>query len=358
MEIQIRAYRPGDEEAILECWNSIFPAQGEGIPRRDLDWWRWFYLENPFPGEPRIMLAWDGERVVGQYAGCPLRAALEGAGEATVVQGVDLMVRPEYRRVNLPADGDQVTAFTDLVRWKWRARPQRPGLFVYLGRRYYERFCGPDRDLMTYGYAVPAWRMGQKYLGYEPIETVAVLFREVGGPGFAPRPRRTAGVEAAEVERFGADADRLWADLAPALRFAVVRDARYLDWRFAARPRRPYRLFLARAAADGRPRGLAVFRRGDFIVQGAGLVAEWLAAPGDGETTAALLGCLEQAALEAGCPYLAALFPALDPRFLEFQQAGFLVRGTSYVLGAVVFARNPAWFRERWYFTLGDSDLV
>ncbi len=356
--LEIRPYRPGDEEAILACWNSIFPDPERGIAPRDLEWWRWFFLENPASDEPRIMLALDGDVVVGQYAGCPCRAVLEGRGEVTVVQAVDLMVRPEYRRVNPPDEGDQVVCFTDLVRWGWKARRRRPGLFVHLGRRYYERWCGPDKDLMTYGYAVPAWRIGNKYLGYEVVETTEILFRETGASCFRPRSKETDSLEVVPLERFGAETDELWERIAPEFHFALVRDSLYMNWRFASRPGRPYRAFLAREKSGGRPRGIAVFRKHDFLVRGTGLLADWLVPAADDEASEVLLGALEETAAGEGCVFLGALFSPLDPRFLAFQRKGFLVMGTSYVLGVVTFYRDPSWLRERWYYTLGDSDLV
>ena len=358
MDLEIRPYRTGDEEAILACWNSIFPDPEKGIPSRDLEWWRWFYMGNPVGGEPRIMLALDGDKVVGQYAGCPLRAVLEGRGEALVVQAVDLMVRPEYRRLNPPDEGDQVTCFTDLVRWKWKAKRRKPGLFVHLGRRYYERWCGPDKDLMTYGYAVPAWRIGNKYLGYEVVETTEILFRETASSSFEPRPGESAALEVVAMDRFGPETDDLWKRTAPEFRFALVRDSAYMNWRFADRPGSPYRIFLAREKKGGRARGIAVFRKHDFLVPGTGLIADWLVPAGDGEAEEVLVGALEEEAVRTGSVFLGALFSPLDPRFLAFQRKGFLVMGTSYVLGVVTFYRDPSWLRERWFYTLGDSDLV
>ena len=357
MSIEVRPYRPGDEEAILACWNDIFPTADRAIAPRGPETFRWYFLENPVGGEPRIMLAWEGDRVVGQYAGCPIRALLEGRGEAVVVQAVDLMVRPSHRRMNLPDGGDQVVHFTDLVKRGWRAPRRRPGLFVHLGRRYYERYCGPDKDLMTYGYAVPAWRIGNRFLGYEMVEGTMVLFRELQAAGFTPAPATVGGVTVAEAEEFGAEVDGLWRRCAPELSFALVRDRAYLEWRYRDHPEHSYRIFKARDG-EGRLRGLALYRRGDFIIPGAGLVVDWLVPGDEEEAAAALLGSLEQAALAEGCPVLAALFPSRSPWFLRFQRRGYLVRGTEYILGVVTFYRTADWLRERWYYTLGDSDLA
>ena len=84
------------------------PAQ-DGRPPRDLRFWEWQFEHHPHGGK-RIMLGVlpDG-RVVGQYAGVPYRSQAEGR-DACLVQTVDLVVLPEFRR-----------------------KGERPGLFVQIG---------------------------------------------------------------------------------------------------------------------------------------------------------------------------------------------------------------------------------
>jgi hypothetical protein len=62
-------------------------------------------------------------------------------------------------------------------------------------------------------------------------------------------------------------------------------------------------------------------------------------------------------ALGAGA--LVTLFQHRDPRFLGFQRLGFLVYGTIYFQVVIPFdAQETAFYKEHWYHTLGDSDLV
>ena len=49
----------------------------------------------------------------------------------------------------------------------------------------------------------------------------------------------------------------------------------------------------------------------------------------------------------------------VDERFLQFQKLGFLVYGTSYFLVVIPFDnRGTLFYREQWYMTPGDSDLI
>jgi hypothetical protein len=79
--LEIRPYRPGDEVAIVDAWNSIFPAQ-DGQAPRSLDSWRWAFAENPLRRCESVLAFVEGE-LVGQYASVPQRAINHGR-EATL----------------------------------------------------------------------------------------------------------------------------------------------------------------------------------------------------------------------------------------------------------------------------------
>ena len=61
-EILIRPYEAGDEQSILEAWNSIFPAQ-DAVPERDLAYWQWQFVQNPL-ARSEIICAIADDRVV------------------------------------------------------------------------------------------------------------------------------------------------------------------------------------------------------------------------------------------------------------------------------------------------------
>jgi hypothetical protein len=332
-EVLIRPYEAGDEAAIVACWNRIMPAQ-DGRPARNLAFWRWQFDANPH-GEKRLMLAVLGDgAVVGQYGGIPFRARAE-AGTGTIVSAIDLMVLPEYRR-----------------------RMARPGLFVEIGRRYYERYCGAGGDLMSYGHTLRAWRIGARYLGYENVRDTDVLFRECAAPGFAPRPSASDELEVVEVERPGAAGDALWPQVAAEAQLAVIRDGAFLQWRYADHPDRCYTLLLCRERRTGKPRGLAVFRVADFVVAGNGLCMDWLCPRADLEAESVLLGALEALAVRRGAAVLSVLFPKFDTRFMRWQRHGFMVSPTGYFMGMVTFKYDVVWMRENWHYNFGDTDLV
>jgi len=326
--VAIRLYRPGDEQAIVSTYNKIFP-----VPR-DLRHWYWKFRDNP-TGHTQIVVAIESATgtVVGQYAAIPLAIWMEGRRSLTA-QIVDLLVLPQ-----------------------WRTHGGRPGLFAQVGRAWIDHFIGEreGQDVFAFGWPVPAWRAGRKYLGYLNVRDWDILFREMHEAGPRARPE---GLSVEEVPRFGADVDALWERMTGELRLAVVRDARYLNWRYADHPDVHYRLLACRAR-DGALRGIAVYGVCDWPRPRTAHIVDWLVPAGDQDATVALVAHCEELAAADGAPVLAAIFNHVDPRFLAFQRLGFLVLGTSYFVVITTVARlDTVYYRDNFYLTSGDSDLV
>lgn len=332
--VSIRAYRPGDAPGILSCYNRIFPVEGV-IPPRSAAHWSWKYEHNPTGLLQHVVAEHETEGIIGGYAGIPVRIWSEGR-EQLAAQGVDLMVLPQ-----------------------WRRHGRRPGLFIHLGWKYHELFCGGgDGDvLFTYGWPIPAWRMGQRYLGYWNIRDWDFLFREIRAAGFAHRDV-PAALQTRVVERYGADVDALFDAVRSDMGLALWRDHRYLNWRYADRPDADYVLFECRERQSDRLRGVCVYRVADFLHPNTGFFVDWLAPADDQEATVSMIGALERRAAEDGADVLAGVLSQVDPRFLTFQRAGFLLRGTPYFIVLASFKYDTIYYRDQWYFTMGDADLI
>jgi hypothetical protein len=327
---EIRPLRPGDEQSLLACFHAAFP----GV-ERTLEEWRWACEQNP--AGQRVFVALYEGRVVAQYAALPRRVWIAG-GEHVFAEIVDSMAHPEHR-----------------------AGLARPGLFVATARAFFAAYGGRERDLVHYGWPVPrALRIGQHYLRYEVVRTQCVLVKELGAgsPGSVPPP---AGI--ARIERFDHQARWLWERCAGEFGASAVRDAAYLNWRYADHPRHAYHALGVRDAAAVL-RGLAVWRRADWgrpePVPDLGLVAEWLVPPAEGDVGDALLAALEHEARAAGARALVVLLPEWSPWFARFQERGFLVHPTDYAMVARNFDPrfDVHWLAAHWWYQLGDGDLI
>jgi len=334
-EVTIRAYQPGDEHALVEGYNKIFPQS------RDLEHWYWKFRDAPIGDNPigrtQIAIAESKEAgLVGAYTSMMVRVRMEGE-DLLAAQGLDMWVYPEFRQ-----------------------KAPRPGLFVHLGLKHYEMFGGtaPGQARFHYGWPIPNWRIGQRYLRYENIRDWDFLFHQAPPEGFAERAF-SAALEVTRVDRFGADADALWEGLKDDAGLAIVRDSAYLNWRYADAHDRDYELYECRERATNQLRGLFVFARSDFLFPGSAFIVDWVCSAADEDVTVAMVAAAERRANESKRGVLAALFPQTDARFLAFQRLGFLVYGTNYFLVVIPFDnRGTLFYREQWYHTAGDSDLL
>jgi hypothetical protein len=328
-EITIRPWRPGDEHGVLAGHNQIFPA-------RSLAHWQWKFRDNP-TGQVHIMVAEHATAgLVGAYVTLPVHATIEGK-RRMLGQCVDLWVLPEHRRAG-----------------------PRPGLFVNLALAHYELWGGKGetQNSFHHGWPIATWRIGQKYLRYEMVRDWDFLFREVPAGGL-PTRASSSELEVATVARYDADVDRLWDSFAPSTQLAVIRDQRYLNWRYADAHDARYELLECRERSTGRLRGIAVLAHRDFVTPNTCFLVDWLAAADDQDTTVALVAAAEARTNALGAAVLATLFQHRDPRFLTFQRLGFLVYGTIYFQVVIPFdSHETHFYKEQWYHTLGDSDLV
>ncbi len=332
-DIEIRPYRPGDEQRILETFNRCFSDVDPNFEPRTLESWRWQYLKNPSGWRIMLALAPDGA-VVSQYAGVGQRVAI-GDRRVSFSQAVDSMTDPAYRR-GLKA----------------------PGFFVLTGRPYAELYGGrgEGQDLVMWGLPVPsAWRIGAKYLDYELVcnvnrlELDAERFGQVAAPG---------GVHIEPFEAFDEGFDDLFEGWREGRAAIQVRDAAHLRWRYDACPTQTYTRL--RAVRDGATVGYLVVRPGAFDHLDGLLLCDHLTAHGDEEALLALLHAAVELARAGGHERILGMLPDAIPEYLTLQRAGFRVRTTSYFLVGRPYGRryDMRWLYENWYYTLGDTDLV
>jgi len=343
--ITIRGYRPGDERAILAAFNAVFSRGNPRFVPRTLDRWKWEFQDNPAGHRIALAVTEAGE-IAAQFCALPVRALFRGRS-VTFHQAVDSMSDPRFRRVGIE-------------RARSAGGKRSPSLFVRAGNLFVEKFGLSGVDLFGFGLPIPiAWRVGKEFLGYELIRTQLQLVRALDGGGRAPSVSSAAAPDVEEVSDPGEEADRLWSAAAARCEASVVRDATYLRWRYVRHPDLRYRIAVARGA-DGAPRGVAIYRRGEFSDREQGLLVEWLVPEEDLAAGRALLAWAGDRAREDGADRLATVLPETSRWFAAFQEEGFLAEGTKYILvGRNYLGREgPEWFRAHWSYTLGDFDLA
>jgi hypothetical protein len=210
----VRAYRDGDERAILGLFNRYFPHAP-----RSLEHFRWKYRHDPF-GNERLSLTFAGAQLVGHYAGYAVPFRLFDGGKR--------------RELGAHQIGDTMT--------EQSVRHIGRGPTSILGRtalHFYEHFC-EGRVAFNYGFNVAnIQKFSLRFLRSDRVEPVTYRVAPVLPP--IRRPERwMRGYSFELVREAGPDFDELFERVGGAYRFCITRNAAYIRWRYLECPDVPY----------------------------------------------------------------------------------------------------------------------
>ena len=296
-ELRTTPYEPSRLDGVLRLFDRVYG----GAPSRDeFGWW---FDGNPV-GPRTVFLADDDGRVAGVLGASFYRAVVEGR-ETLAVLPLWAVTDPDYRG---------------------------RGIFQRLNAAV-ERAARDEGAALELGFTNPS--AGPIYiskLGWSDVHRLRIWARPLVGGRRAPDT----------VDRFGEHEERAYRGLAPRLRSHFVRDAAYLNWRYADSTRS---YALLRSA-----NGYAVVGRKRVRGVSAAFVAD-LVAPTVRETRALLRMCVRAA---RGARVLLALLPAVHAR--AYVGAGFLPTPERIrLIGHALEGPLPVGPRA-WHFTLGDTD--
>lgn len=330
---ELRSAEPRDGEALTSLFNAVFCSHASGPPGgspRSVEHWRWKYVDNGVGSHSTVAVSNNGKGILGHVGGLPLPTWCRGEIRSTN-QSVDNMTHPESR-----------------------AGLRRVGLFAKMVNHWVETYFGPDRDFLAWGFpSVENFRIGQKFSKYFLVRTVNALVHEhPDRVGDAP-----AELTIRPVDRFSEDVEPLWRRCARDIEFGVVRNLRYLNWRYADHPVNSYDLFETRDGT-GTLRGIFVTREGR-LADTSLLLMDWLVPEDDDDTMRAQLAHCSKSADAAGLGSVSAWFPEGLSWFRRLQLEGYLVRPTDQILVARSWDR---WvtipdLRRGLYATVGDMDF-
>ena len=334
-EVQYRLYEPGDEHGILETFNLTFRAAwvGPGYVDRTLSEWRWIFTQNPAGCRIMLGFAADG-RVICQYAGVPMRVwTSDGGGrELSFFHAVDSMAHPDFR-----------------------GGLRKRGIFMQVADRFFDEYGGKT-DHLGFGYPIrPAWRIGNRYLGYKEVRLLDFLLRPAG-PLAAPE-----GIDVLRVDSAPDDLDAFEQELRPLFPCMTIKTKEYLDWRYCACPHHDYHLLVARR--DGKLAGLAALRTEGALVPDHATIGDILIRPDDRESLRALVAAANDAASRAGNKGLLTVQNPRLPLSDGYLSLGFQPHPSGQWMERRLGSRDwtanlsPEWLAENWQYVLGDSDL-
>jgi hypothetical protein len=349
----VRPVQPGDVEEVVELARAVYRQPMSAAQ------YRWKVLGSPWPVDaPNAFVAVDGDRVVGHYAGTPLRMKL-GRHELPVFHGCDVMTDAAYRRhgvltalgeaANAAWAGSEVAFQYALQHAGWGSRLAYLGwqvLFkaIWLARPLHVE----DAAVRRFPWAAPARR------------AIGAGGRAWHGVWCAALAAARDGVDVEPLARPGAEIDLLWDELKSHYEATVVRDRAWLAYRYADAPGYDYRMLLARRAT--RPCGSLVYRLTGDGPRTTGWIMDLFTAPDDRAARAALLSAGLDDLYRAGAGSARFLVPEGVPLARELRRFGFFSSPGHYDVSMVPAKpdqpapalRDPT----RWLTMLGDFDSL
>jgi GNAT superfamily N-acetyltransferase len=334
----IRPYRSGDEIALVDLFVRVFKR-----PITSAHWlWKLRGYERPFEN---VWLAVDGERIVAQYAGIPVRVQ-SASGLRWAVLSVDTMVDPDYRRRGL---------LTQTATHAYKYWQEAGAAFVY---GLPNELAGPGLYPLGFKYAFPVrWRR-------RAVRPFAILAAR-SGMRFPTEPldalwyastskrREKKAIQLVEARNPDAGFDEIFRSCAQSAKLTFARDRNWIRWRYFLAPEAGYRVLLA--IQEDEALGYVAYR----LQNAGGLIAE-VFAPDDHVCLALAGGAVEQLRT-LGARSISTLAIPQTPydrvcgklHFSAFKSFGFAVLPL-----AADLSREHVGDPNAWHLSGGDLDVV
>jgi hypothetical protein len=279
MSVEMRLARPEDLEEIgRQLPNVAGPFFSERFPGQTAtDFCRWKYFSNP-NGDAAVGLAVKGTRVISVVAATPKQIQVNCQSVLAFELG-DFITDSQYRKKGL---------FSSLIQLVCNEVAQRGAGFVYVRPNEISfpiltkalSFVEAQK-LDARRYVVPSGLINRK-VGLSPR-----VCRVLGADWVARRlvlPSADGSVNIQSTTRFTAEMNEFWERVRQGYSFALVRDYKYLNWRYVDCPTR-YRLWIAHR--NGCTAGYVVC----FVspAERIGHIVDLFTEPGDKKAAAALL---------------------------------------------------------------------
>ena len=354
----MREYKPSDETDIKKLYCLVFGVD------LDADQWRWRYVNNP-TGLVAITIAEAEEGIVGQYALLPVIAKV-GDTVRTVALSLDTMVHPDYRGQGM---------FSKLAMDLYK-RVERKGVPLIYG---FPNEASHHGFVARLGWVDLCERVP---LFIRPLDVKRILGTKVNNHLFLTvgewigltgwsllcptRPSELPdGCTIQQVDSFDECVDQLWEHASSALNITVVRNYRYLNWRYVEKPGDEYTIFTLEGAGD--ILGYVVLKIVKKFGLQIGFVVDLLAVPDQPNISRYLISKAVEYFKELQADMISCMMLKQGPYIQALKKSGFLFVPPKFhpqemYLGVrrntkeypAEFITNP----NNWYVTWGDHDDV
>jgi predicted N-acetyltransferase YhbS len=360
---KVRIYQEGDETGIIDLMNLVFRQTKydmEYTRERAMKFWSWKY--KTAPRGFLTVVADDHGKIVG-HMGLQLMDIKVGNKITTGSQACDLCVHPDY---------------------------QRQGMSLAIGRALMKK-AKDEKVFLTYGF--PADR-GPSYYGFMQygwfdVSAIPVLVsyfdthRAVEGDferlkRMEPILRKTSkfldwffaiwrqhavtsieNIEMTQVSCFDRGIDRIWNEVSKDYGIILVRDHRYLNWRYFARPDTKYCVIIAKK--DGEIQGYAVLSKNRSARRDIGYIVDILSVSKD-----VFFGIVQASSAYLSRQSVDSVRCWMQPNqsgYRALKKSGFTPYLSQKIMRLTARVNSNEFFQTykeagEWYVTPGDSDWV
>lgn len=347
-----RPFQDGDEKKLPVLYEDTI---GEWIGDHA---WRWLFMDAP-AGKGYTWFADHDGFLAGQYTIVPVDMQILGRRVRTT-QSVDTMTHSKYRK---------------------------QGIFLALARDVYEE-AKNDNVVLVYGFPNENSHPGFiKHLEFITLTNAKTLLRPVkiddaitaklkipvisSVLGYISRlfydliypikSGNTADVEIKSASRFPDESDKLFDTISGNFPNLVVRDTRFLNWRYVDHPKKEYEILLA--YRGGTLSGYCVTgmmeRRGLQV----GCIMDIFADPSDSKTISLLIGNAVKAMYKKNMTAVTCMINDSSPFVKYLKRAGFRfsVRDFPYIIRVLhpeEVDLEKLRDMSKWHITFGDADFV
>ncbi len=265
---KVRIYREGDETGIIDLMNLVLRGT-----KHDIEFWSWKY--KTAPRGFLTVVAEDHGELVG-HMGLQLMNIMVGNKIITGSQACDLCVHPDYLRQGMflamgktlmkKAKDEKVfltygfptePAYYGHIQYGWFDVSKIPILVTCFDT--HQAVAGELRRLKR---AEPILRSAAKYLDW-----LFSIWRQRSASSFE-------NIEMTQVSRFDRGIDEIWKKVSTDYGIIVVRDHRYLNWRYFAKPSAHYYVIVAKM--EGKIQGYVVLSKSKSRGRDIGYIADIL----------------------------------------------------------------------------------
>ena len=355
-------YPTRDAEAVLELRRQVW---GDDHPHNTAAFYHWLASGDALDAPQGVLLRGKGEEAVGFAGLCVKRFFVEGQ-PLKLALGLDYMVRPGLSDLRQGR-----TALRIVPAWQALGRSRGCSFGITFPNDKSHRILNSEHGgfssifdprlmIRPLSSARPQGRLDPRipeWFGKVALRAGAIASTALA----AGRPR--GGGCVAPVAEFGPEFDRLWREASRQLRVAIIRDSRYLNWRYRNHPIYSYRALSLRRT--GELSGFIVTTQRNVSGLNACLIVDLLVRDWNGSDASELVNAVIDAAQAERLDAAATLCIPGSALCKVLRRSGFmplpdrLAPRAFRTAGVVLLPEaEPASAAAAWHFTWGDSDVV